>query len=48
MPKKDPCVIRVKGNHKHPACMFCRKALTKSELDLHLYVCEKVSQEIFD
>ena len=29
-------------------CKFCEKAMTKKEAELHLYVCEKVPQEIFD
>ena len=51
MPKKNhnnKCLIRVKGSFKQLACRFCQKALTKSELGLHLYVCEQVPQEIFD
>ena len=29
------------------ACRFCEKMLTKKEQELHIYVCEKVPQEIF-
>ena len=30
-----------------PSCSYCRKSLTKKEVNMHIYVCEKVSQEIF-
>ena len=28
-------------------CKFCRKAMALKETELHMYVCEKVPQEIF-
>ena len=28
-------------------CCFCEKVLRKKEVELHVYVCEKVPQEIF-
>ena len=30
------------------ACCFCEKILSKKEEKLHIYVCEKVPQEIFN
>ena len=39
-------IIDAKRNVIH--CRFCKKALTKKEIELHLLVCEKVPQEIFD
>ena len=29
-------------------CIFCQKSLTKKEEELHIFVCEKVPQEIFN
>ena len=28
-------------------CCFCEKTLSKKEVELHIYVCEKVPQEVF-
>ena len=29
------------------SCKFCRKTLMKKDVDLHMFVCEKVPQEVF-
>ena len=29
-------------------CRFCKKVLAKKEVDMHVYVCDKVPQEILD
>ena len=29
-------------------CCFCKKVLTKKEVGMHVYVCEKVPQEILN
>ena len=29
------------------ACSFCRKTVMKKEVDLHMFVCEKAPQEVF-
>ena len=44
-PKSDEAKVRIRWKYK---CKFCGKALTKKEIELHFYVCEKVSQEIFN
>ena len=29
-------------------CCFCQKSLLKKEADMHMYVCEKVPQEMLN
>ena len=40
-------MISVGGRRSSVVCHFCQKSLTKKEEELHIYVCEKVPQEIF-
>ena len=51
MTNKNPykkCPLRMSGSVIQFACRFCQKTLSKKEVELHLYMCEKVPQEIFD
>ena len=48
MPSSSRKII-VDGGRKcnRVVCRFCEKVLTKKDVELHVYVCEKVPQEIF-
>ena len=51
MPKRyqnGQCSVGVLKKVRQISCAFCQKALSKKELELHFFVCEKVPQEIFD
>ena len=39
--------IKVPNDTVLPFCKFCQKPLSEKEARLHIYVCEKVPQEIF-
>ena len=44
MPKR-----RVNGGSKiRIRCRFCHKTLSEKEVELHVYMCEKVQQEVFN
>ena len=47
MPRRR-VVDKVRMKMKVPFCRFCRKTITRKEIELHLLVCEKVPQEIFN
>ena len=51
MPKKHNrgmMRIKVPRDAVLPFCKDCGKVLTNKEFDMHVYVCEKVPQEIFN
>ena len=51
MPKKNhnnKHSIRVSMKVRLLVCAFCQKALSKKEAEPHLFVCDKVPQEIFN
>ena len=51
MPKKNhngKCSVRVSMSLRQLVCAFCQKALSKKEVELHFFVCDKVPQEIFN
>ena len=51
MPKKrnrGMTRIKVPRDAVLPFCKDCGKVLTNKEFDMHVYVCEKVPQEIFN
>ena len=47
MPNKSIKMMR-EGGRKHcrVVCHFCRQVLMKKEVELHVYVCEKVPQSL--
>ena len=42
--KSDEAKAKIRWRYN---CRFCYKALTNKEFDMHVFVCEKVPQEIF-
>ena len=49
MPKKhNRGMMKVPRDAVLPFCKDCGKTLTNKEFDMHVYVCEKVPQEIFN
>ena len=41
-------VMSVGRSRSSDICRFCQKLLTKKEVGMHVYVCEKVPQEILN
>ena len=44
MPRYRNGITSFRGKN---ACSFCGETVTKKEVDLHMFVCEKTPQEIF-
>ena len=44
MPRYRKGITSFRGEN---SCSFCGKTVVKKEVDIHLYVCEKVPQEVF-
>ena len=40
-------IVRVKRSEEI-RCRSCRKTLSKKEAELHVFICDKVPQEIFN
>ena len=40
--------IDVGRSRSSDICRFCKKVLTKKEVDMHVYVCNKIPQEILN
>ena len=52
MPNRDKSRVEMismgRSRSNRVVCCFCKKVLTKKEVGMHVYVCEKVPQEMLN